>query len=42
LLVVSACAPVKQADNVAPTVQKGGFMGLSKTKDVEVSGSKAV
>jgi len=42
LLVLSACAPVKQADNVAPTVQKGGFMGLSKTKDVVVQGAKAV
>ena len=42
LLVLSACAPVKQADNVAPTVAKGGFMGLSKTKDVVVKGAKAV
>jgi hypothetical protein len=42
LLVLSGCAPVKQADNVAPTVEKGGFMGLSKTKDIEVNGTKAV
>lgn len=42
VLSVSGCAPVKQADNVAPTVEKGGFMGLSKTKDVEVNGTSAV
>lgn len=42
LLVLSACAPVKQADNVAPATQKGGFLGLSKVKDVKVQGAKAV
>ncbi|MDX2463321.1 MAG: hypothetical protein QNK31_02310 [Porticoccus sp.] len=42
LLVLSGCAPVKQSDNVAPTVEKGGFMGLSKTNDIEVNGANAV
>lgn len=41
-LILAACTPVKQADDVAPTVEKGGLLGLSKADNVTVEGEEAV
>lgn len=40
--LISACAPVKEATNVAPTTEKGGLFGLGTKDSIETSGLEAV
>ncbi|RLL53056.1 hypothetical protein D8Y20_06050 [Mariprofundus sp. EBB-1] len=42
ILALSACAGAKQANDVAPTVEKGGLLGLSTVSDIELKGKEAV
>jgi hypothetical protein len=41
-LLVGGCTGVKKSQGIKPGEKKGGFLGLAKKSDVEVSGEKSV